>query len=459
MIRGRTIRVPLAPDVNKNVDEFERIRVDSRNIRYTDANNAIKRPGYTGKWDTANEYPIIELIPIDTGYAMDTNGTIYKLGSSVNAIYSSSTLSRRPQWIMDGDDFILVSGAAPIVISNEDIDILAIDAPLGWFIANIGTYTVISGHNDTEFRWSVPGNARNWDVGSGAGFANIEKTGKNRHMLEHRKRLYFFTDDKIETWGFTGTSAPFRRLTGQTIDIGLGAINSVIKTDDTFFWFGDDGAFYVFDGSGGRRLSDPYRKELDTMNNFKDLYGMHIRKEKLVQWTSPHDGKTYNFDYAHGKWLDDNRWQGGWQSMPFLSYMELDNKQYYGSRGHDGQIYEWSTDNKDDNGQPIRVLRTISLPLSENGNSGKVNRARFRRKGGVVTTSETSPEFMVRTRFDKGNWSDYENLTIGAQGQHDPYVDLYRLGLGRELEMEITESDATEYLLTDILLTVEGLKH
>ena len=51
------------------------------------------------------------------------------------------------------------------------------------------------------------------------------------------------------------------------------------------------------------------------------------------------------------------------------SYMEMGNKQYFGSYNNDGLIHEWSLDNKDDNGTAIRVFRKFALKLTENGNS------------------------------------------------------------------------------------------
>jgi hypothetical protein len=456
LIKGRTIQIPLTPQINKDVEEFERIQVDARNGRITDANNFVKRAGYSQKWDIAEDFPISLLIP--KGYAISSEGTIYILNAvlgTATEIKATATLARRPTWIQSEDGIILAYGGVPLLIDGTSVTSLSTAAPQGLFVSSVATYVIISGHHPTEIRWSAPDAPTSWPA---ANFTNIEPTGTIQFQLEHKKRLYFFKETEIEVFSFTGTDPPFRRQTGLTMDVGLGAKDSVIKTDDTFFWYGDDGNFYVFDGSNPRRLSDSYFQDMDKMNNAADLVGNHIQKEKIVQWTSPIDGKTYSYDYQRGSWIEDNEWSGCWQSLPFLSYAEIEGKQYYGSRKLDGLIHEWSTDFEDDNGEPIRVLRTVSLPLTQSGNSARVNRARFRRKGGVANDSETAPVFMVRTRLDKGSWRHYDDLTMGTEGQHNPYVDLYSIGIGRELEIEITETDATDYLMTDVILTVQELR-
>jgi hypothetical protein len=457
LIKGNTIEIPLTPQINKDVEEFERIQVDARNGRITDADNFVKRAGYSQKWDIAADFPINLLIP--KGYAISSEGTIYILDAilgTAKEIKSTATLSRRPTWIQSENGIILAYGGVPLLLDGSSVTNLSTAAPQGWYISSIGTYVIISGHHDTEFRWSGPDAPTSWPA---ANFTNIEPTGTLLFQLEHKKRLYFFKETEIEVFGFTGIDPPFRRQTGLTMDVGLGARESVIKTDDTFFWYGDDGSFYVFDGSNPRRLSDSYGQDMLKMNNASELVGVHISKEKLVMWINPTDGKTYIYDYKRGSWIEDNEWNNGWQSLPFLSYTEIGGKQYFGSRALDGLIHEWSTEFEDDNGRPIRVLRRVSIPLTQSGNSGRVNRARFRRKGGVANSSEAAPVFMVRTRLDDGNWRHYDDLTMGTEGQFNPYVDLSSIGIGKELEIEITETDATDYLMTDVILTVQELRH
>ena len=59
--------------------------------------------------------------------------------------------------------------------------------------------------------------------------------------------------------------------------------------------------------------------------------------------------------------------------------------------------------------------------------------------------------------MDQGEYSNFENLDLGALGDYDPYIDLYNLGFGNEIEIEVIESDSVDYLMGQVYLTVESL--
>jgi hypothetical protein len=464
---AQTKNIALRPILAKDLEDIERIvpsQIDMRNVRNTDAGNVKKRNGYTEKWDTTAEHPIKVLIPRDRGYAIDAYGSLYRFGvdsaGDANAIKIASlaAISSIPRWSEYAGKIYILYGSSPISVKGGVVNLVGNGMPNGRFIAQVGGRTVISGQHPTRFDWSGADDPEDWVITvGGAGFSNIEKVSSIKNMIEYNKSLYFFGDEDIEVHAFTGTTTlPFRLQLGLNINKGLGAVESVVKANDKFYWFGHDGDFYEYSGGVPVVISDSIRARLDEMNSPEELIGYDIRKENLIMWVNPVDGVTFLYDYAKNRWLEDNRWERGWQAMPFLSYMEHNRKQYFGSSNCDGKIHEWSKDNKDDNGQPIRVYRRLKAVLSPRNHRVRVDIMRLRRKGAVATSSVTAPVFTVRWRFDKGRWST-KQLTMGAVGQHDPYVDLRRLGMGRELELEISEADATDFILTDIFVTYQEL--
>jgi hypothetical protein len=431
-----------------------------RNVRVRDNGHVEKRNGYTEEWDTTVDKPILVCIPENTGYTVNGNGDIHKMGATVVKLHTISNISATPTWFKWNDDIHIYSGARPVKVNipSNTVSELIAAIPNGKFVAMIATYAVISGYDPTEFTWLVPGNPESRALANGAGFTNIERTGTIQNMIEYRKSLFFFKEHEIEVWGFTGTSIPFRRQTGLTIRKGLGAPNSVVKTNDRFYWFGDDGDFYEYSGGVPIVISDNIRARLDDMLNPEELIGIDVRKENIIKWINPSDGMCLIYDYSKRQWLEDNRWEGsGWQALPFRSYMELNNEQFFGSANYDGLIHKWSSDSLDDNGQPIRVFRHWAVRLSQSDNRVRVDKLRFRRKGATATSSETTPLMTIRTRFDKGAWVTHENLSLGIHGDTDPYIDLNRIGVGRELEIEISEMDAVKFLLTDVKVFYQEL--
>jgi hypothetical protein len=459
LIKGQTIEISLQPILATDLDETERsvpVQIDMRNVRYTDSGNVKKRNGYSEKWDIGAEENIKALIPVGLGYAISGKGIVYQLDAIPSQVTTLSTIQNTPRWVDYNSGTYVVYGSIPVRLNGINATLIG-DMPAGRFIVKAGDRTVVAGHEDTRFDWSASNEPEDWDIASGAGFANVQKTGTIKNMIEYRNNLFFFKEEETEVYSYTGTSIPFRLQAGLNIDKGLGAVDSVVKANDRFYWFGNDGDFYEYSGGVPVVISDSIRARLDAMNNTSDIIGFDIRKENVIMWISQTDGVSLLYDYAKGKWLEDNRWITGWQALPFISYMELNRKQYFGSVGCDGKIHEWSSEHKDDDGSPLKVHRRLKAQISQRGHKVRVDRIRLRRKGAVATSSEASPSFGIRWRFDKGKWSIYQDVTMGAVGEHDPYVDIRRLGRGIELELEINESDVTDFLLTDMLVTYQEL--
>jgi hypothetical protein len=450
---ARTVDIALLTGLAKDLrgtETFAPAQVDMRNVRLTDTMNIAKRNGYVEWKDTTVDFPVIGLIPENDGYAITENGSIYTLGSTVNSIYGSSTWHNLPTWTKYDDKIIVAYGGHPLTINGDVVATLGGVPPLGKFIETISSYTILAGYDDTEFSWSEVGNPESWPSDHNA---NIQKTGTILNMIEYKDRLLFFKETEVEVWNFIGGSTPFVRYPGGKIFQGLGAVNSVVKANDRVYWFSNEGDFYVYEGGVAKVLSDSMRRRLDEMNNPNDMIGFDIRKENCIMWLNPTDGMTILYDYSKGKWLEDGYWDAGWQSLPFRSYMEYNRKQYFGSRNCDGLVHKWSEDSRNDNGQPTRVYRKFKARLSELGHNVRIDRLKLRRKGAVATATVASPVVALRTRFDGGTWSEWRQETLGAVGAHEAFVELRMLGYGREFEVEISESDAVDFVMTNAIVT------
>jgi hypothetical protein len=443
----------------RETETFAPAQIDMRNVRLTDAGNAFKRKGYSEWKDTTVEHPVIALIPENDGYAVTENGSIYTLGATVNNIYTSATWNYLPTWTVYNNKIIVAYGAAPLIIDGTSVNLLGGDPPLARFIETISSYTILAGYHPTEFTWSVPGNPESYIEDDGSGTANIQKTGTIQNMIEYKDRLLFFKEREVEVWNFVGGSSPFVRYPGGKIFQGLGAVNSVVKANDRVYWFGHEGDFYVYEGGAARVLSDQMRRRLDEMAHPEELIGYDIRKENIIMWLNPVDGLTLLFDYSKNQWLEDARWDAGWQSLPFKSYMELNRKQYFGSRNCDGLVHEWSESYRDDNGTPIRVYQRFKAALSPRGYPVRIDNLLLRREGSMATATVTAPVVDVRWRFNKGTWSHSKHVSLGAVGKHDPYAaKLWQLGLGRDFEMEIVATDATDFVMTNATITFQEMR-
>jgi hypothetical protein len=449
----------------ENEEIFIPYQMELKNVYLTDLGNLRKRPGYAEAWDTTSVWPIIGLIPQSTGYAIDSDGVIYKLSGSLSTAVQLINVpvegGYRPQYVNHNDLLILTAGGYPVKIENGTSSLLGGSPPRGVrFMARISTYTILAGYDDTEFRWCTTGNPESWPA---ANVANIQKVGETiKHMLARREYLYFFKENSIEVWVNIGRSgAVFARRDEMWVDGGVGdaGYSPVVADDNIYYFDAEDRSFNIIDGRTPVVISRSHRKDLEALTVTSDCYGFDCRKENSIRWFFPTNGKCFKYDYKNKIFSQDNRWVGsGWQRFPMYSYMEMGGSAYFGDYEPTGLVFELSKDNQDDNGQPIRVLREFYVQPSEKGNSFITHRLGFRLKRGVGDAG-TSPVFSYRYNWDRGAWSTWTDLDLEVQGNDDPWIWQYGLGQGREQGFQIACTADYDFLLTNMKLTMEELNN
>jgi hypothetical protein len=443
--------VALNPVAYKEIDPIESFiptAIDLRNGYISDTGNFVKRNGYTEKWDTGEAVPVETLIPKNVGYAITANNKVFRL-DTLNQLTGVPNGSYRTQWEAFDDRIILCDGGTPVYIQDNKVYDLEGSPKRAKFISTVSGYILLSGYNDTEVQYNLIGNPEVW-----TGFFNIKKDGQSiKYHTNIKERTYIFKEEVIEVWTFIGGSTPFVTQNQLWINKGLGATYSVVKVDDTLFWYGDDGDFHTLAGAGSQVISESYRAELDKLNQPDQIYGFHCRKESCIRWIAPSDGKCFTYYYKKGYFIEDNVWLNGkFERLPFNSYMEFNGKQYFGDYNNTGLVYEWDKSYKDDNGEPIRVYRNFTVrPFN---NTARFNKLEFRLKRGL---DNNSTEFFYRYRLDKGTWSNFEYVSMGNLGDYDPYIERHNLGIGKEIEFEVVETDAVDFIMTDMNLTIASM--
>jgi len=468
LIRGQPIDIGLQPIANKNVDEFEAklpIHIDIRNGRMTDAGGWERRPGYgtTPNWTLPVTSQILTLIPDGGGLAIAASDSqVYDLPTA--SAVSGTTLngSERPQWVVfkptdtAGKLVIIVDGGTPIVVDSGTTRVLGGSPSNFKFIDSLDTYAIGCGHNDIDFRWSKLEKAEEWPEANFNSVLGSSSKGaeKIRHFLVFNRGLYFFKNFTTEVWSNTGSDLVFERTA--FVEKGCGADYSVVLANQNLYWFGDDGDFYQMQGFQPVVISSAYRKELDKLTERENIYGFDFRKEAVIRWFSPADAKTFVYDYRNNIFSEDNLWDDRWKVLPINAYMEMDGKAYIGDRDASGKIYEWSRDFDTDGSLPIRMYRRFSTPISPTGNTARINRLRFRVKRGT-SSAVSNPKAIFRWRMDRGDYNKPIELDLGNVGDEFPYIDLYNVGIGAEIEVELIETDSVDFIVSNIKMHTEEL--
>jgi len=336
--------------------------------------------------------------------------------------------------------------------------------PRGRFVQELDYRLLISGYNDVDFTWSELEDPESYPKTNGE-LINVNRVRKHRgdekieNMIVYKSQIYFFKTHSIEIWVNIGGDTVYARR--NDVDrVGCGATYSVVQANDTLYWLGDDGQFYRFEGLQPRIISTPYWREMQklTTDELSQIHGFDFFPEGVIRWISIAKNKVFNYDYKHEIWSEDNLWQDGlWKALPMNSHMVWEGEQYIGDHKKTGKIYHWDKDHLTDDGDEIRVYRHFQFPTSPDGTQTRVNRMRLRVQRGQGRDGTEDPIIFVRWNFDQGEWSTYEHLSLGKRGEYDPYQDIYSLGVGSEMGLEIVETDPVEYFVADCFMTGEPL--
>lgn len=463
-LSGITKNIGISPRGYKDLDPIENFvpnHIELRNGFLTDAGYWHKRPGFnSGTWDVVVDESINLLIPEQSGFAVTVNGRVFKLQSTPLEL-TGARLSggHRPTHANQDGELALADGGLPIKISGSTTSLLGGSPDKFRFIDRLGPYTIGCGHDITEFKWCASGNFENWTTGD-SGFANVKKSGstdtiKNFGVL--KDRAFFFKGSTVELWYNRGGSTPFVRI--DLIERGIHADYSLVKESDTFYWLGDDLWFYIMQtGNKPLPISIPYDNYIRGLSRTDDCYGLNFAKEHLIKWFFPTSGVCLVYDYKNKTWSEDNTWEHGqFERMPINSYMEFNGKQYFGDYDPTGKIYEWSKNYKSDNGKEIRVARNLRIKPMENGHNVVFERLGIRAKRGVATSNELNPKLLIRHKINNELWENYEEVDLGSVGDTNPNQSIDALGRGNEIEIESVETDAVDYLVTNMDLTVREL--
>jgi hypothetical protein len=175
----------------------------------------------------------------------------------------------------------------------------------------------------------------------------------------------------------------------------------------------------------------------------------------LYVLTFPGANRTFVYD------LRQNHWTGEWGNWHSASgtyrrfranaycYAERWNMHLVGDKS-DGYVYNLSNEKFTDGASDvIRSTRKTGFITHGTSNRKRCKRIRLRLKRGVATDAVPSPTMQVRWREQGRAWTPtYSlNVSLGAVGQHELYVELTQCGSYRARQYEFIHSDATEWIL------------
>ncbi len=287
-------------------------------------------------------------------------------------------------------------------------------------------------------------------------FASAENNPDQlEYVIALNTSLYLFGSSTIEHWQDTQRGEfSLRRVTGGTIDRGLGARASITKWENSIFFLADDFTVRTLGSGGYKKISDlSFEEEIDTYSFPDRAEGFFVDNPhyKCYCLYFPAEGVTWCYDVEKDLWHKRESVEGGgWKittsSLIFDNVIigskfdgklyVLDEREY--TEAGDKMIMRWITPGVRSAEGPITVPYLEIYPEVGVGMISNEDEA-------GLQTLPVEPKISLKVSRDGGNnWTNYPDRGLGRIGDFDKKVrwrNLGRIKQGQNLTLEFLISD------------------
>ena len=260
-------------------------------------------------------------------------------------------------------------------------------------------------------------------------------------------------------WNNPSLTPPIDKLQGRIFHVGLGAINSIAKTDQAFYWLGDDHAIYRASGGSEERIStDAISNEIKKYSMVNDAIAntFTFEGQNFYQITFPSGNKTFVLSESLGS--------SGWFELSSGVNSPLQSKKYQGTSfinayglnivadTANGNVYELDLDTYTNNSEALQRVRATQSANSEMlGVKGKrvqmsALKLIMETGVGVIDGQGDNPRIMIEYSDDGGNsWNGGSWPRVGRLGEFTLQVEWFDLGTFYDRIFRISTTDPVNY--------------
>ena len=304
------------------------------------------------------------------------------------------------------------------------------------------------------------------NVGDGSAASGLNIIGEET-LPDELVRDYVFDEviyrcgvRSIVGWYNSGVgSPPIEKLQGRVFNVGLAAINSIDKTDEAFYWLGDDFAIYRATAGAKQRIStDAISNELQTFPRIDDAIGntFTLEGQNFYSISFPSCNKTFV--------LSENLGVNGWFELSSGVNSPLQSSLYQGSSiinaygktmvadSDNGQVYKLDLDTYTNNDEPLQRVRVTQ---SVNGDLLRAKGERIQMSClklimetgvGLIDGQGDDPRIMIEYSDDGGRtWNSGSWPRVGRLGEFTLQVEWFDLGSFYERIFRISTTDPVNY--------------
>ena len=301
------------------------------------------------------------------------------------------------------------------------------------------------------------------DVGNGAEATGLNRIGEET-LPDAMVRDFVFDEviyrcgvRSIVGWYNSGVgSPPIDKLQGRIFNVGLAAPYSIAKTDEAFYWLGDDNAIYRAQAGTKERISsDAISNAISKFNSIGDAIGFTYTFEgqNFYTITFPSANQTFTVSESLGEngWFElssgikDGKWQGS-------SVINAYSKNYVADADN-GNVYLLDLDTYENNGESIKRTRVTSnidarLVGGALGDAVTMSSVIISMETGVglIVGQGDNPRIIVEASYDGGRtWAAGAWPKVGRLGEFVLKVKWDNMKTFYDCMLRISSTDPVNY--------------
>lgn len=368
-----------------------------------------------------------------------------------------------------------IEGSARCIMSNDGINLfIVVPGDKVWqYTTDTLTVTEVTDVNITgalsvdffnnQFIYTFADFSTISNVGNGAIASGLNRVGEET-LPDAMVRDFVFEEviyrcgvRSIVGWYNSGVgSPPIDKLQGRIFNIGLAAPYSIAKTDEAFYWLGDDNAIYRAQSGTKQRIStDAISNAISNFAVIDDAIGFTYTFEgqNFYTITFPAANKTFTVNEA----LSENGWfelstgtkDDKWQASSVISVYGKD----YAADADNGNIYVLDLTCYTNNDAPLqrtRVIQNIDARLIGGAIGDAITMSRvvvsMETGVGLISGQGDNPRIMMEASFDGGRtWSAGAWPKVGRLGEYVLKVKWDRMKTFYDCMIRISSSDPVNY--------------
>lgn len=419
----------------------------------------------------------VKIITLNDTYSfIICNETVYihtfDAGSLSSSLTSIGTLvgvgdTKRLRWANNRSQIMLVNGIANwgyiidytlnTVTKITDTDFLG-----GTTVVQMDSYFVVNNPNSQIMQVSAQNDGLIWN---GLDIASAESKADNLIGLAVDKgELLAIGARTIEFWYDAGnpTGFPFSKRPGEYYDLGCSANGSILNIDNTVLLLDHRRYIIALTSDNGVQpvSTDSWIKdEFLSYGDVSDAYAYEFQDAGQLMYclVFPSVQKTWCYDLTTQEFHERAYWSpGGVEfSQHRVGSCQKYSQHYIAGDIDNGNVYLYSSNYLDDNGDTIRRLFSLSH-LHSFDNLITINSVYLHGEFGTIPDLTRDPQFMLRFSSDGGyTWSNEIETSVGKTGEYNRRVKWYRLGTEREWLYEYSMYEKLRFSITEMGIDME----